>query len=203
MLVEHRTPFLFRGDCHPEKTAGGIMSHVPSDPEVTAIESALRALVPSRSTLDRDRLMFRAGQVSARSRSPARWVWPSIAATLTIVAAGEGALLANRPEPRVVERLVIVREPPAPPADGPGPVVILRENPPIPSPDSEPSWPMASDPLRLRRQVLRFGLDALPEPPHLLSLSVEGDRPSGTTSESPGMLRRNEYQKFLNPGGPT
>ena len=62
---------------------------------------------------------------------------------------------------------------------------------------------MASDPLRLRRQVLRFGLDGLPEPPHLLSLSVEGDRPPGATSESPGMLRRYEYQKFLNPGGPT
>ncbi len=179
------------------------MSHVPSDPEVTAIESALRALVPSRSTLDRDRLMFHAGQVSARSRSPARWVWPSIAATLTIVAVGEGALLAIRPEPRVVERLVIVREPPAPPADGPGPVVILRENPPVPSPDSEPSWPSASDPLRLRRQVLRFGLDALPEPPPLLTHSDVSNRASGATSEFTGILRRRDYQQFLNPGGPS
>ncbi|MEJ7637864.1 MAG: hypothetical protein WKF75_07765, partial [Singulisphaera sp.] len=68
------------------------MSHVPSDSEVTAIEAALRALVPSRSELDRDRLMFRAGQVSARSRFLARWAWPSIAATLAIVAAGEGVL---------------------------------------------------------------------------------------------------------------
>ena len=90
------------------------MSHVPSDPEVTAIESALRALVPSQSALDRDRLMFRAGQASARSRFLTRWAWPSIAATLAIVAAGEGALLATRPEPRVVERLVIVREPASP-----------------------------------------------------------------------------------------
>ena len=179
------------------------MSHVPSDPEVTAIESALRALVPSRSELDRDRLMFRAGQVSARSRLLTRWAWPSIAATLAIVAAGEGVLLATRPEPRVVERLVIVREPAPPPAAQPEPVVILRENPPNPSPDSESSWPMASDALRLRRQVLRFGLDGLPEPPHLLSQSVESARPPGATSESPGLLRRYEYQKFLNPGGPT
>ena len=179
------------------------MSHVPSDPEVTAIESALRALVPSRSALDRDRLMFRAGQVSNRSRFPTRWIWPAIAATLTIVAAGEGALLANRPEPLVIERFVIVHEPATPSAARDDAIVILRENPTIPSSDPEPSRHPASDPLRLRRQVLRFGLDALPEPPHLLSLSVEGDRPTGATSESPGMLRRYEYQKFLNPGGPT
>ncbi len=179
------------------------MSHVPSDPEVTAIESALRALVPSRSALDRDRLMFRAGQVSARSRLLTRWAWPSIAAALAIVAAGEGVLLATRPEPRVVERLVIVREPAASPIAGPEPVVILRENPPIPSADLEPSWPMASDLLRLRRQVLRFGIDGLPDPPQLLSQSVEGARPPGEAPESSGLLRRYEYQKFLNPGGPT
>ena len=82
------------------------------------------------------------------------------------------------------------------------PVVILQENPPIPSPDPESSWPMASDPLRLRRQVLRFGLEGLPEPPHLLSQTVEGAQPPGATSETPGLLRRYEYQKFLNPGGP-
>lgn len=179
------------------------MSHVPSDPEVEAIESALRDLVPSRSGLDRDRLMFRAGQVSARSRSMTRWAWPSIAATLAIVAAGEGALLATRPEPRVVERLVIVREPAPPPAAQPDPVVILRENPPIPSPAPEPSWPMASDALRLRRQVLLFGLDGLPEPPPLLTHSDAGARPPDTRSESPGILRRFEYQKFLNPEGPS
>ncbi len=178
------------------------MSHVPSDPEMTAIESALRALVPSRSGLDRDRLMFRAGQVSARSRLLTRWAWPSIAATLAIVAAGEGVLLASRPEPRVVERLVIVREPATPQAAQPEPLVILRQNPPIPT-SSEPSWPGESDSLRLRRQVLRFGLDGLPEPPHLLSQAVEGPRPPGVPSESPGLLRRYEYQKFLNLGGPT
>ncbi len=179
------------------------MSHVPSDPEVTDIESALRALVPSRSELDRDRLMFRAGQVSARSRILTRWAWPSIAATLAMVAAGEGMLLAHRPVPRVVERLVIVREPATPTASQPDPVVILRENPPSPSPESEPSRPMASDALRLRRQVLRFGIDGLPEPPHLISQAAEGVGPPGATSESNGLLRRSEYQKFLNPGGPT
>jgi len=179
------------------------MSHVPSDPEVTAIESALRALVPSRSVLDRDQLMFRAGRVAARSRFVARWAWPSIAATLAIVAAGEGALLARRPGHHVVERLVIVEVPAPTTADPPEPVVILRQNPPIPSTNPEPTWPMASEALRLRRQVLRFGLDGLPDPPHLLSHSDEGARPPGATSESPGLLRRYEYEKFLNPGGPT
>ncbi len=179
------------------------MSHVPSDPEVTAIESALRALVPSRSDLDRDQLMFRAGQVSARSRLLTRWAWPSIAATLAIVAVGEGLLLATRPEPRVVERLVVVREPATPPAAHPEPVVILRQNPPVPSSNSEPSWPGASDSLRLRRQVLRFGIEGLPEPPPLLTHSDAGGRTPGATSEFTGILRRRDYQQFLNPGGPS
>ena len=179
------------------------MSHVPSDPELTAIESALKALSPSRSHLDRDRLMFRAGQVSARSRSLTRWAWPSIAATLAIVALSEGVLLATRPGPRVVDRLVIVREPPSPSASRPESVVILRENPPIPPSDSGPSWPASSDSLRLRRQVLRFGLDGLPEPPPLLTHSGESPRPTGRDSESAGVLRRYEYPKFLNPGGPS
>ena len=51
--------------------------------------------------------------------------------------------------------------------------------------------------------VARFGLEGLPEPPSLLTHFGESTRMPGATSESPGVLRRYEYQKFLNPGGPT
>ncbi len=36
------------------------------DPELNAIEAALGSLVPARSRIDRDLVMFRAGQASVR-----------------------------------------------------------------------------------------------------------------------------------------
>ena len=48
------------------------MSHEPdspeSDPGLNALESALGSLVPARSRIDRDVIMFRAGEASAKAR---------------------------------------------------------------------------------------------------------------------------------------
>ncbi|GAC1450115.1 MAG: hypothetical protein NVSMB9_34370 [Isosphaeraceae bacterium] len=67
--------------------------HVSHDPELTkTIEAALRTLVPARSRLDRDRVMFLAGQAAARPSSRAgRRAWIGIAASLALSALGEGA----------------------------------------------------------------------------------------------------------------
>jgi hypothetical protein len=175
------------------------MSQVPPDPELTAIESALRGLAPARSRLDCDRLMFQAGQASIRPRSLARWAWPSIAASLAIVAVSEALLLASRPAPH----LVAEREGAPSPREQPEPVVILSQAPAAPRSHAGPWWPGGSESLRLHRQALRFGLDGLPEPPPLLSHVAGRPRSPGAPSESPEMWRRVDYQKLLDPGGPS
>lgn len=182
------------------------MSKDPSDPELTALESALRDLIPARSRLDRDRLMFEAGRASVEpsTSSRGRWAWPSLAASLAVVAITEGAVLASRPAPRVVERVVIVKEKPALPAEEGPPVVILSQAPPpAPSRGAEPSWPSESASLGLRRQVLRFGVEGLPELPPLLTHSGDLSTPSVALPESSAASRRLEYQDVLNSGDPS
>ena len=84
------------------------MPQEPLDPELRMIEEALGRLAPARSRLDRDRLMFQAGVLSARSPARHRWVWPSIAAALALLAMSESILLAVRPGTRVVLAILIV-----------------------------------------------------------------------------------------------
>ncbi len=78
------------------------MPQEPLDPELKTIEDALGRLAPARSRLDRDRLMFQAGALSARSAPQHRWVWPSIAAALALLAMSESVVLAVRPGTRVI-----------------------------------------------------------------------------------------------------
>ncbi len=178
------------------------MSLVPPDPELNPIESALGRLVPARSRIDRDRLMFQAGVNFAQARSPHRWVWPAIAASLAVVALSESALLVARPGPQA-----LVAQQPAPVAEDravrPEPVVILVQAPPLPPAEPEPWLPGGGEALGLRRQVLRFGLEGLPDPPALLS-QAEGTAPApGADSEHPGFLRRYELDKVLDLKGPS
>lgn len=182
--------------------------NVPPDPEMNAIEAALRSLAPSPSRLDRDALMFRAGQAAPRP-SHARWLWPMIAACLALIATGEAALLAVRPEPRVIERLVVIHEPaPAPIEPAPSmaqdseklaPVVILRQSSGEErhTLNADLPWPLEPSYAQLRNRVLRFGIDALPEPPPLAMKSpLEDPVPSRR-------LLRSEIERILNPGEPS
>lgn len=79
--------------------------------DITEVESALRSLSPKRSHIDRDRLMYLAGQASVRESSSVnpRWprlVWPSATAAMTLVAATLGLLLwqTRNAMPVMVER---------------------------------------------------------------------------------------------------
>ncbi len=178
------------------------MSLVPPDPELNPIESALGRLAPARSRIDRDRLMFQAGVISAKAQSLRRWVWPSIAVSLAVVALSESVALAVRPMPSVVvvQQLAPVAEDRA---VRPDPVQILIQAPPSQSSEQEPWVPAGSATLGLRRQVLRFGLEGLPDPPPLLS-QADGAAPApGAGSETPGLLRRYELNKVLDLGGPS
>ena len=136
-------------------------SPVPIDPELNAVAAELMAITPARSRLDRDRVMFLAGQAS-RPASGGRRFWHAAAACLGLIASAEAALLAHRPAPRVVEKIVVVREPAAPiPEVGevdrvPDPFPVLAE--------IDISLGRSARE-RMAAQVLRYGLDGLPAPP--------------------------------------
>jgi hypothetical protein len=169
---------------------------VTPDPELTAIEGVLGSLVPARSRIDRDLVMFRAGQASVRSSRLGRWGWHTIAASLAMIALGEGVLLARRPPPRIV---VVVREPETVPA----PVVPVPEQSVAEAPGTVPTeYPRSlgqTDYERLTAQVLRYGLDGLPAyRPVASSASVSGPRPA-----SAGQMLQSELSKLTDLGDPS
>lgn len=132
------------------------MSNFP-ERELTGIESTLRGLVPSTGDFDRDRLFFRAGQ---NALGKGRWTWPLISAGLAGLAGTLAVLLALQPGPVPIERIVYVQSPKETSSpnqtDSPSAVDLqpLQERTPVALPGSY---------LRLRDQVLRFGVEALPE----------------------------------------
>jgi hypothetical protein len=132
------------------------------------LAEALRGLSPRSCALDRDAILFRAGQTAAPHRSG--WLWPC-ATAVSMTVAFLGVLLAwSRPQPVVVvvERVV------PPPAPAPTPPVRQAA-----APDSAPDSPLQenldfvyqSPQRRLQEHLLRWGLDGLgapvpdPEPP--------------------------------------
>lgn len=79
---------------------------------MTGFEHALGSLKPA-SRVQRDRILFLAGQQHANSLKRPNWsarnFWPAIAASLAVVSIGQGILLARRPTPEI--RTVYVRVP--------------------------------------------------------------------------------------------
>jgi hypothetical protein len=144
------------------------MSDGTPDRDLAGLEAALKGLGPAPARLARDRLLFRAGQLSARPTGC--WVWPAATAALALVATGLATALLLRPAPGPVAPVIIH----APPRQLPRPT----DRPPVPAehtpePEPRPGPPeavaMGSEPppdgyLRLRDQVLRWGVEALPGP---------------------------------------
>jgi hypothetical protein len=142
--------------------------------------------------------MFQAGSLHARAESRRRWGWPSIAAALGLVALSESIVLAVRPAPQVI--IAQQAQPAAesrPTEPAPAPVQILSQSPAVEPQDPGMWYAGGGESLALRRQVLRFGIDGLPELPPLLSQS---DVPP---TESPRTLRRDQLNKLLETGGPS
>jgi hypothetical protein len=172
------------------------MSQVPSDPELGPIESALAKLQPACRPLDRDRIMFLAGALHAKEEFRRRWVWPAIAATLGAIAISESVALAVRPGSQMV---AVQRPAPAPDGhpDLPEPVQILSQSAPSRS-ERDSLWPAGGgEALAIRRQVLRFGIEGLPDLPPLLSQS------DGSVTGPATPLRRYEFEKVIKLGGPS
>jgi hypothetical protein len=163
------------------------MSEESLGKDLKAAEAALGSLVPRSSRIDRDRLMFLAGQAAGRGQGSGvggqalgvggqvipSWLWPAATAAMVLVSVTLGGLLWSRSGPETIERIVYVPvERPAPSS----PTVVQSTTP-------EPQIPritntlgslvlggsIQADYLRLRNQVLVSGLDALPEPRHAAS----------------------------------
>jgi hypothetical protein len=129
--------------------------------ELNAVADALAHLKPRPAALDRDTLMFRAGQASA----PRRWKWPLATAASTLVAIGLGVALLLRPQPPAVERIKYVEvKVPVPQTPEPKPM------PPTPDTNSLVSQEPEALPLtnyqRLQYHLRRWGFDGLPPAPH-------------------------------------
>jgi hypothetical protein len=169
------------------------MSQNPNDPELNAIAASLGSLEPARSHIDRDLVMFRAGQASVQPSRLHRRAWNVIAASLALVALGEGVLLAHRPPPQIVKEVVVVREP--------APVVPLVEQSVAEIPVSLPiesSLSLGQTAYeRQVAQVLRYGLDGLPA-----SVTVASPD-SGPRPASSGRMLQEELRRLRDPGDPS
>lgn len=179
---------------------------MPPDAETlsdrTAFEADLAALRPRSDQIDRDRLMYLAGQATATPRRPrSRW----IAAWATTVAASAAigvvlTLVLARPEPKFVNRIVYVPVPARAtdvrgrPAEPSGGQAQASTNPPDTlerpiSANRAPSTPRLADGFRLdpfaREQhvsvmsrQLQDLLDEAPATPRRPAPGTSGARPS-------------------------
>lgn len=141
---------------------------VPLGDEPHRTEQALQQLQPRPVNLDRERLMFLAGQASVSTTEPAnqKWLWPTATLALSTVAACLAIALTIQISRPPVER-IIVREVVAPQL-APAPVPPHNEQPPAnpradhrlaAAPDS--AFPNGSA-FQMRNMALRFGIDAIP-----------------------------------------
>ena len=112
-----------------------------SESDLTEFEGELRSLVPHPGRLDRDALLYAGGRASAKA---ARWRAATVAFAALSLALG--VLLAVRPTPPIVERIVYVQNEP--------------EN--VPEPTFEAPPPSISRE-KLIEQVFLRGLDGLPD----------------------------------------
>jgi hypothetical protein len=133
------------------------------NPELAAFEATLGGLRPQPATMDRDRVMYRAGQAAA-ARPRSRWrilavcSGPVALAANLLLAITLSTLLAAHHKPPIVERIVYVPTSSVAPAALPGEHPLAFRATPDLTTGSD-----LSQYLKLRREILKHGVDALPE----------------------------------------
>ena len=164
------------------------MSPEAHDPELAALAQALAALAPTAGRLDRDQLLFRAGQASLGRRA---WLWPSLTAVLAVLVGAVGLSEVLRPAPQRVQCIIYQRvEPPLSPANrwagkqAGGQDAALSTTPEFERQAAPLSY------LRLQRLVSAWGVDALPNPLPVASARSNAAAP---------VLSRNQWFGMQNP----
>jgi hypothetical protein len=142
------------------------MSTEPRDPELDRLAEALAGLIPATRAVDRDRLLFRAGQLSA-ARKTRLWAGASmVLATSTTVFA---LLFVQRPAARVEQQFVYVPavEPVSRATERVTPIAEERPATPVTlaREDGQTCYQM-------EQLVLRWGVDALPVQPASAEVSL-------------------------------
>jgi hypothetical protein len=134
-----------------------------SSEDLNDLASALGQFRPT-SAVNRDRLMFEAGRASM----PTGWKWPLAAGVSLTIALCLGLGLLLRPTPQPIIQTVYVPVPTLAPVAPP---------PPQPPPEPGETTPAVAQPIwpdmpyyRLQEQLSRWGLDAVPPPPHTEAL---------------------------------
>ena len=128
--------------------------------DLTPFADALRLLTPQPPVLSRDALLFAAGKAAGRPRP---WLWPSAAGAFAALSAVLAGFLASPVAPVVhyveLERIVYIERPAAErveTAEPTPPAVNLTA-----STDDESRERLRL--LQVRRDVLRWGVEMLPE----------------------------------------
>jgi len=141
---------------------------------LNSIEQSLASFALAAPQLDRDRLMFLAGQASGGTSSLARtgigsrnWYWPAATATLAATSLGLAIAMFTRPAPQTQ---YIVRDQPVsnPMEKSPADLVAVQPQSPQPSrlvaAPIRPPQETGDSYLKTRDVALRMGLDALGSP---------------------------------------
>jgi hypothetical protein len=169
------------------------MSENEHDPDLIHLGRDLRRLSPRPCPIDRDAVMFQAGQASV----PRNWLWP----TLTLLFAGLtvtfGAALLVQPSSQTSPAYRLPGppmrsiQPPGMPMQQPSYPMIDQEQPEpgMPSIVGGPTMSRSGDAratadaeyFHQENNILRWGLDAVPLPP---------PTPAPRPAEKPGMLMR-------------
>jgi hypothetical protein len=149
----------------------------PADQELTRLANALQALVPRPANLDRDRVMFEAGQ--AAGRAPGPWRLATLGASL-VAACLAAVLLLREPPVRVIElgqapnrtRPQPVQPSPEDFADAASPASAPQE-----APSEHSLW-------RLQQTALQMGVDEVLAPAD--ATPMVGAAPPGSAVPSVG-----------------
>jgi hypothetical protein len=131
------------------------------NPELSAVANALAGLVPAPAQLDRDRLLYRAGQASVAGRD---WIWPGATAALALLVIGLGLVDTLRPEPQRVTPTLFVRMEAPPTPESPvveAPPPAERSTRQVAVADARPG-PLSY--LRMEQLAESWGGEALPRP---------------------------------------
>ena len=136
-------------------------------PDLGPFAEALKRLDPQPPHLSRDALLFAAGQAAAQPRLGG-WVWPTVAAGFAALSLVLGAFLIS-PDTREVQYVYVPQPVPAQPTiRSIERIGSVHDDPEPPKKQAAPAR-SAEDletarMLQVRRDVLRWGVDMLPEP---------------------------------------